>query len=70
MTLIKTGSVTHSFNMEQRFLELPFTRDGDTLQVRAPANPNLAPPGRYLLFVLDAQGVPSVARLVSLAPPG
>jgi hypothetical protein len=70
VTLIKTGSVTHSFNMEQRFLELPFPRDGDTLQVRAPANPNLAPPGRYLLFVLDAQGVPSVARLVSLAPPG
>ena len=28
VTLIKTGSVTHSFNMEQRFIELPFSRSG------------------------------------------
>jgi hypothetical protein len=70
VTLIKTGSVTHSFNMEQRFLELAFTRDGNTLKVRAPANANLATPGRYMLFAINAQGVPSVARLVSIFPPG
>ncbi|MGE3290414.1 MAG: galactose oxidase-like domain-containing protein [Geminicoccaceae bacterium] len=68
VTLIKTGSVTHSFNMEQRFLELPFTVSGNVLKVKSPANANLAPPGRYMLFVLNAQGVPSVARLVSIAP--
>jgi NADPH-dependent ferric siderophore reductase len=56
--------------MEQRFLELAFTREGNTLTVRAPANANLATPGRYMLFVIDAQGVPSVARLVSIFPPG
>ena len=33
----------------------------------APANLNLAPPGRYMLFVLDTQGVPSMARIVSVA---
>lgn len=67
VTLIKTGSVTHSFNMDQRFLELPFTRSGNQLLVTAPANLNLATPGRYLLFVLNAQGVPSVARIVAVA---
>ena len=69
VTLVKTGSVTHGFNMDQRFLELTFTREGDTLRVRAPANANLATPGRYLLFVINAQGVPSLARLVSIFPP-
>ena len=59
--------MTHSFNMDQRFLELPFTRSGNQLLVTAPANLNLAPPGRYLLFVLDAQGVPSMARIVAVA---
>ena len=39
------------------------------LKVKAPANANLAPPGRYMLFVINAQGVPSVARLLSIAPP-
>ncbi|MFZ1425805.1 MAG: galactose oxidase early set domain-containing protein, partial [Geminicoccaceae bacterium] len=67
VTLIKTGSVTHSFNMEQRFMGLPFTRSGNQLLVNAPASLNLATPGRYLLFVLDAQGVPSIARIVAVA---
>jgi hypothetical protein len=67
VTLIKTGSVTHSFNMEQRFLPLPFTVVGNQLLVTAPANLNRAPPGRYMLFVLNAQGVPSLARIVAVA---
>ncbi len=67
VTLIKTGSVTHSFNMEQRFMDLAFTRAGNQLLINAPANLNLATPGRYLLFVLNGQGVPSVARIVAVA---
>lgn len=67
VTLIKTGSVTHSFNMEQRFLELPFRNTGTELLVTAPASLNRATPGKYLLFVLDAKGVPSTARIVSVA---
>ena len=66
VTLIKTGAVTHGFNMEGRFIEMPFTRSGSTLTVQAPANRNIATPGRYLLFVLDAQGVPSIARMVAM----
>ena len=66
VTLIKTGSVTHSFNMEQRFMELPFKRSGPNLLITAPPSHTLAPPGNYLLFVIDGQGVPSVARVVGL----
>jgi Domain of unknown function (DUF1929) len=66
VTLIKTGSVTHGFNMEARFIELPFTRSGSTLKVQAPANANIATPGHYLLFVINGQGVPSIAKVVSM----
>ena len=66
VTLIKTGSVTHGWNMEQRFLELGFTASGGTLSVQAPASLNDAPPGTYLLFVLDSAGVPSRGRIVRL----
>ena len=64
VTLIKTGSVTHSANFEQRFLELAFTALPGGVRAQAPASAALAPPGNYLLFVFDSQGVPSVARIV------
>ena len=64
VALIKTGSVTHSFNMDQRFLELPFTASSGTLFVQAPSSVNEAPPGYYLLFVIDSKGVPSIGRIV------
>jgi hypothetical protein len=52
--------------MEARFMELPFTRSGATLKVQAPANANIATPGRYLLFAIDGQGVPSIAKIVTM----
>ena len=68
LTLVKTGSTTHAFNMEQRFVELTFKADGPTLTAQMPSSPAVVPPGRWMLFALDADGVPSVARLVSVAP--
>ncbi len=59
VTLVKTGSVTHSWNMDQRFQDLTFQRNGTQLSVQAPTRAALAPPGYYLLFVLDSAGVPS-----------
>ncbi|HEU5294937.1 MAG TPA: carbohydrate-binding domain-containing protein [Burkholderiaceae bacterium] len=64
VTLIKTGSATHSFDFDQRFMAPSFTQSGSTLTVQAPASANLAPPGNYLLFVFDGAGVPSVARII------
>jgi len=67
VTLLRSGSDTHSFNNEQRFLEMPFKQKGLVVHLSTPAQRNLAPPGYYLLFVFDAQGVPSVARILRLA---
>ncbi|WP_460725946.1 galactose oxidase-like domain-containing protein [Lysobacter rhizosphaerae] len=66
VTLVKAGSVTHSFNMDQRFLELPFTVAGNELQATLPTNPFETPPGFYLLFIHNNQGVPSEAAMVRI----
>jgi YVTN family beta-propeller protein len=66
VTMIKTGSVTHSWNMEQRFVELTFVRDGSQLKVQAPTRAPDAPPGFWMIFALDANGVPSHARIIKV----
>src|SRR5581483_3448176 len=65
VTLVAIGTMTHGINMNQRYLPLSFTTNGNTLTVAAPANANLAPPGTYMLFVVDTDGVPSVASFVT-----
>jgi YVTN family beta-propeller protein len=64
VVLVKTGAVTHSFNMDQRFLELAFQRSGTRLTVQAPTRAADAPPGYYLLFVFNSAGTPSVGKIV------
>jgi len=66
VVMIKTAAVTHSFNMEQRFVELTFHASGSRLMVQAPTHAADAPPGFYMLFVLDNAGTPSVARIVKI----
>jgi galactose oxidase len=66
VTWIRLGSVTHAFDMNQRFQELSFTSVSGGLNVVAPSNPNLAPPGHYLLFILSGTGVPSIAKIVRI----
>lgn len=61
---IRIGSVTHAFDAGQRANTLSFARTSSGVDVTAPANPNLAPPGHYLLFVLNRNQVPSVAKIV------
>jgi DNA-binding beta-propeller fold protein YncE/mono/diheme cytochrome c family protein len=66
VALVKTGAVTHGMNMDQRFVELTFQRSGNQLNVQAPSRAADAPPGFYLLFVLNSSGTPSVARIVRI----
>lgn len=70
VALIKTGAVTHGLNMEQRYIDLPFTRscNGATcrLDLRLPSQAADVPPGYYLLFVLNAKGTPSIGKFVFL----
>lgn len=67
--LIKPGSTTHSHNQEQRLIELPVEAGTDGLTLAAPSHRNLAPPGHYLLFLLDQNGVPSQADTVLIGQP-
>jgi hypothetical protein len=66
VTWIRLGSVTHAFDMNQRFTALTFSPAPGGLNVVPPSNPNVAPPGHYMLFLLNAIGVPSVAAIVRL----
>ena len=66
VTLVKTASVTHSFNMEQRFADLIFNTVGNRLMVQAPTRASQATPGYYMLFVLDNNGVPSRATMLKV----
>jgi hypothetical protein len=66
VSLIRIGSTTHAFDMNQRFRWLSFTRSTGALTVAAPTNANRTPPGHYLLFILDGNGVPSVAKIVKV----
>jgi len=64
VSLIRYGAITHDTNMGQRYLTLSFSAGTGSLTVTAPANANLAPPGNYLLFLVDTNGIPSVAATV------
>jgi hypothetical protein len=65
-TMLRLPSVTHGFDQSQRFLELPIRRTAGGLSLTAPASGALAPPGPYLIFVLNAAGVPSPARTIRI----
>src|SRR5262245_21976276 len=68
VSLIHSGSMTHAFDENQRLLMLNFTQGSGKVTVTAPANGNTAPPGYYMLFIVDTNGVPSVASFVRVTP--
>jgi Domain of unknown function (DUF1929) len=66
-SLISSGVTTHSFDSGQRLVDLEITsRNHDSLDVTVTPNHNLAPPGWYMLFLVDQQGVPSIATWIHL----
>jgi hypothetical protein len=65
---ISLASVTHSYNENQHAMRLNFVTSGTSaISVTAPSRAALAPPGYYLLFVLNSSGVPSVAKIVRIS---
>ena len=64
VSMIRLSAVTHSFNMEQRFIPLNFTASGGTVTATSPVDANTAPPGYYMMFILNSDGVPSVAQII------
>jgi len=68
-TLIRLSSVTHAFNQSQLIYHVTLTVASSTrLNATGPANANLAPPGPYMLFLINGSGVPSVAKMVMVGP--
>jgi len=69
--LIGASQVTHSFNTSQRRQELPFVQGAGRVAIGMPASANDAPPGFYLLSVIDSNGVPSRSVIISvgMGPP-
>jgi hypothetical protein len=52
--------------MNQAFVPVSFTAGSGTLTITAPADADVAPPGDYMLFLVDDQGVPSTAVFVRM----
>ena len=67
VTLLREASVTHTNSMSQSFQSLSFTATSTGLNVTMPANANIAPPGYYMLFILNGSGVPSVASIIQVS---
>lgn len=67
VVLIRTSSVTHSLNTDQRYLELEFEAGAEgALSVQGPASRGVAPPGYYLLFVVNDDDVPSEGEFLQI----
>ena len=63
---IRLPSVTHAFDANGRANTLSFTRTASGVEVQAPSGPNLAPPGHYMLFILNRNGVPSAGEVIRI----
>ena len=70
VSLIRSPSVTHAFDQNQRFQFLSFTQGAGKITVQAPANANGTPPGDYLLFILNGNGVPSQGKFIRISTTG
>jgi hypothetical protein len=68
VVLMRPGAPTHAFDMDQRLVRASYTVGNGVLNVTAPPNGNVAPPGYYMLFILNSAGVPSIARFMQLTP--
>ena len=66
VTLIRFGSVTHAFDQSQRLIPLTFSPAPGGLSIAFPASGTVAPPGPYMLFLVNGTGVPSEGRIVLL----
>lgn len=67
--LMRPSAVTHTTDVEQRSVELGLTKDPDgvTVTVQVPKDRTLVPPGWYMLFVTDLDGIPSEAKWIQVS---
>ncbi|MDB5484013.1 MAG: Galactose oxidase [Caulobacteraceae bacterium] len=63
VTFVRTGSVTHTHNNDQRFIDAAFAQNGNVVTATLPTNANVMVPGYYMMFV-HQNGVPSVSQII------
>jgi hypothetical protein len=63
---IRLGAVTHAFDNGGIANTLTFTPTATGVDITAPAGPNIAPPGYYMVFILNRNGVPSAGKVVKV----
>jgi hypothetical protein len=66
--LMCLSAASQGWNGSQRLVPLPFNSNSHGLSIEAPAKATLAPPGYYMLFILNEQGVPSLGHVIRVAP--
>jgi hypothetical protein len=67
VSLLRLMSPTHHYDPDQRLLWLSIqSKVGNTLTVASPLNANLAPPGYYMVHILNSNGIPSAGRIVKV----
>ena len=67
MHLIRFSAVTHGFNQSQMLYRAAVEAGQGVLNVTRPATARQAPPGPYLIFIVNANGVPSEAKIVNIS---
>lgn len=65
-SIVRLGSATHSVDTDQRRIGLTPTEVDGGYRLTIPADPGIAVPGTYMLFALDAKGVPSKATMIRI----
>jgi Domain of unknown function (DUF1929)/Fibronectin type III domain len=69
VNLVSLGTDTHQMDMNQHFVPLSFTASNGSVNVTMPSSSSVAPPGHYMLFILNQSGTPSVANIIGLSQP-
>jgi Domain of unknown function (DUF1929)/Fibronectin type III domain/Kelch motif len=67
VNLVSLGADTHQSDMDQHFVPLTFTQGAGALNVQIPSSAAIAPPGHYMLFILNSSGVPSLASFINVS---
>jgi len=70
VSFVRLPSVSHTIDFDQRYMELSFTKSTNSLSATIPANGNIVPPGYYMVFILNSNGVPSESKMVKVTGDG
>ncbi|HEU4444613.1 MAG TPA: galactose oxidase-like domain-containing protein [Nitrososphaeraceae archaeon] len=67
VSLLRLMNTTHHYDANQRLVWLPIiNRGSSSITVTAPINGNLAPPGYYMIHILNSSGIPSAGSIIKI----